>query len=319
LFGGLKGFRLPVALSLICHAAAFASIVWLGLGDSAFTSDPRFDRVIIPLRLVAAASMPNQPMPDPEVSIPVLAAPAEHAAAPTEAAPPATSPAAKNTPLPEPPEADDTPEKPRRSAIDAVPDAAAPQAARASPSTIPTHPSKREPANHAVADRAAERPAARTQKPAVRPNATQRRETARATQATAQPPQTPVHPGEQQAMLGDAATARPPAAAATAPPASAASAIDAEYRRALSVWLERNKVYPDTARQRGEEGSAVLRFRVDRYGRVLSYQLTRSTGFTELDAAVDRMVRGATLPPFPASMTQSEIAVSVPIRFSLSR
>jgi hypothetical protein len=29
-------------------------------------------------------------------------------------------------------------------------------------------------------------------------------------------------------------------------------------------------------------------------------------------------MRGATLPPFPASMTQPEIAVSVPIRFSLS-
>ena len=123
-------------------------------------------------------------------------------------------------------------------------------------------------------------------------------------------------------MLSNAATApsaRAPAAAATAPPASAAPAISAEYRQALSVWLERNKIYPDAARQRGEEGSAVLRFRVDRYGRVLTYQLTRSTGFAELDAAVDQMMRGAMLPPFPASMTQSEIAVSVPIRFSLSR
>lgn len=69
----------------------------------------------------------------------------------------------------------------------------------------------------------------------------------------------------------------------------------------------------------GEEGSALLRFQVRRDGYVLAYQLTRSTGHAALDAAIDQMMRGAKLPPFPAGMTQTEIAVSVPIRFNLSR
>ena len=111
--------------------------------------------------------------------------------------------------------------------------------------------------------------------------------------------------------------------AALPPPAAVAipqtpPQISAEYRGALSAWLERHKIYPAAARQRGEQGSAVLRFRVGRDGRILAYQLVRSTGYAALDAAVDEMMRGATLPPFPASMTQPEIAVSVPIRFSLS-
>jgi protein TonB len=127
------------------------------------------------------------------------------------------------------------------------------------------------------------------------------------------PPAYPPPPHAGAAQLASIAAPRP------APPASAAGAIGTDYRGALSTWLERHKIYPEAARQRGEEGSAVLRFRVGRDGRVLEYRLVRSTGFAELDAAIDRMMRGATLPPFPASMPQPEIAVSVPIRFSLNR
>ena len=87
----------------------------------------------------------------------------------------------------------------------------------------------------------------------------------------------------------------------------------------LSSWLESHKRYPEDARQRGEEGRAVLRFRVDRSGRVIDYAVVSSTGYSDLDAAVESMMRGATLPPFPASMTSPEIEVSVTIRFGLTR
>ena len=110
---------------------------------------------------------------------------------------------------------------------------------------------------------------------------------------------------------------RPSASCHCCHPANAAADQRGVPRR-THAWLERHKIYPAAARQRGEQGSAVLRFRVGRDGRILAYQLVRSTGYAALDAAVDEMMRGATLPPFPASMTQPEIAVSVPIRFSLS-
>ncbi|HZK92369.1 MAG TPA: energy transducer TonB [Stellaceae bacterium] len=104
------------------------------------------------------------------------------------------------------------------------------------------------------------------------------------------------------------------------PPApSPGPTISPDYRTVLSGWLEAHKRYPDDARQRGEQGRAVLRFRVDRYGRVIDYAVVSSTGFADLDAAVENMMRGATMPPFPASMTEPEIEVSVTIRFGLSR
>jgi protein TonB len=93
----------------------------------------------------------------------------------------------------------------------------------------------------------------------------------------------------------------------------------AGYRALLSAWLESHKRYPDAARQRGEEGRAVLRFSVDRSGRVIDFAVTSSSGYPDLDQSVEEMMRGATLPPFPAGMPQREMQISVTIRFSLRR
>ena len=66
---------------------------------------------------------------------------------------------------------------------------------------------------------------------------------------------------------------------ASLPPPVQAPVISADYRSILSLWLESHKRYPEDARQRGEEGRAVLRFRVDRNGRVLDFAVVSSTGY----------------------------------------
>jgi protein TonB len=126
--------------------------------------------------------------------------------------------------------------------------------------------------------------------------------------------QTPVPRIVQAPPVQTAAIALVPA-----PMPRPAPVVSGNYRAALSAWLESHKRYPDSARQRGEEGRAVLRFRVDRSGRVLTYALASSTGYADLDAAIDAMMRGATLPSFPADMTASDVEVSVTVRFSLTR
>jgi len=117
------------------------------------------------------------------------------------------------------------------------------------------------------------------------------------------------------------APAAPQTAYAPTPaPAPVPSAeVSPGYRALLSAWLESHKRYPDSARQRGEEGRAVLRFAIDRGGRVLDFAVAQSTGHPDLDASLEEMMRGAVLPPFPAGMTQPRIDVSVTIRFSLAR
>ena len=106
---------------------------------------------------------------------------------------------------------------------------------------------------------------------------------------------------------------------AAPPPTPTGPIVSAGYRAALSAWLESHKRYPDGARARGEDGRAVLRFHVDRAGRVLNYAVVQGTGHPDLDAAIDQMMRGASLPPFPADMSASDVDVSVTIRFALAR
>ena len=130
------------------------------------------------------------------------------------------------------------------------------------------------------------------------------------------PPQPPSRAAPQTAPVQ---TAVVPAAPMAVPAPHPAPTVSPGYRSLLSAWLESHKRYPESARARAEEGRAVLRFRVDRSGRVLNYALAAGTGFADLDAAIDAMMRGATLPPFPADMAASDVEVSVTVRFSLTR
>jgi periplasmic protein TonB len=82
--------------------------------------------------------------------------------------------------------------------------------------------------------------------------------------------------------------------------------------------LQQYKRYPSEAQSRGEQGVVMLAFIVDRSGHVLSREIVRSSGYRELDNEVMSMIeRAQPLPPFPASMPQAKLELTVPIRFSL--
>jgi periplasmic protein TonB len=86
----------------------------------------------------------------------------------------------------------------------------------------------------------------------------------------------------------------------------------------LIKHLQQYKRYPGGAESRGEEGIVTLNFSVDRNGHVLAHQIVRSSGYPELDAEVLSMIeRAQPLPPFPPSMQQEKLDLTVPIRFSL--
>ena len=115
----------------------------------------------------------------------------------------------------------------------------------------------------------------------------------------------------------EASAATPPALPVIQPRQT--TIISPGWQSALGAWLQANKTYPDEARRRGEEGRAAVRFTVSRDGRVVDFQLLRSTGSTILDAAVERLLRGARLPPFPSGMDQEQVTVTLQIRYALER
>lgn len=113
--------------------------------------------------------------------------------------------------------------------------------------------------------------------------------------------------------------ARPAPTMAALPPPAPRPDLAANYRAMLSMWFESHKRYPDSARTNSEQGSAVVRFVVDRSGRIVTYGLLRSTGYADLDSAIAEMLRSAQLPPFPAGLSLSQLDVSVTLRFALTQ
>ena len=129
-------------------------------------------------------------------------------------------------------------------------------------------------------------------------------------QAAIAPTEEPPPPEQQQQ--------RPPQPAVPARVKGGAPRIEPSWQTALVRHLQQYKRYPSDAQSRGEDGVVMLSFTVDRTGRVLARQIARSSGHRELDNEVMSMIeRAQPLPPFPATMPQATLDLTVPIRFSL--
>jgi periplasmic protein TonB len=111
---------------------------------------------------------------------------------------------------------------------------------------------------------------------------------------------------------------RPPSPAVPARVKGGAPRIAPSWQTELVRRLEQYKRYPSDAQSRGVEGVVMLSFSVDRNGRVLAHEIARSSGHPELDKEVVSMIeRAQPLPPFPPSMPEAKLDLTVPIRFSL--
>ncbi len=83
------------------------------------------------------------------------------------------------------------------------------------------------------------------------------------------------------------------------------------YKVIVLGLLERAKLYPETARQRGAKGIATVGFALDESGRIASVSLLRSSGEADLDAESVAVVdRAAPFPPPPPS-AQDSFAIEV--------
>lgn len=111
---------------------------------------------------------------------------------------------------------------------------------------------------------------------------------------------------------------KPPAPAMAARTKGGAPHVAPAWQTSLVRHLEQYKRYPSDAQSRGEEGVVLLSFSVDRTGHVLERHVVHSSGYPALDDEVMSMIeRAQPLPPFPATMTESKLDLTVPIRFSL--
>ncbi len=114
----------------------------------------------------------------------------------------------------------------------------------------------------------------------------------------------------------------PPASAAAppAPPSSAATAARAPGPRHAAAYLDTPRPrYPRAARRFGEQGRVLLRVEVGTDGRVRDVRLQTSSGYSDLDDAALRAVRGWTFVAARESGRAVAAWVTVPVDFRLGR
>jgi protein TonB len=105
------------------------------------------------------------------------------------------------------------------------------------------------------------------------------------------------------------------AAPRTKPGLMVDSASLERWQAKLMAHLERRKRYPVTARDRGEQGTAQMRFRIDSDGTVLMVDLIQSSGYSALDTEATALIERAS--PVPAPPSGISGVVTVPVRFSI--
>jgi protein TonB len=109
-----------------------------------------------------------------------------------------------------------------------------------------------------------------------------------------------------------------PAPRTTVRTEASAPRVDPSWQSLLQKRLQQFKNYPSGARERGEQGVVMLSFSIDRTGHILSRRIVKGSGFADLDAEVMALVeRAQPLPAFPPSMTEEQIDLTLPMRFSL--
>ena len=90
------------------------------------------------------------------------------------------------------------------------------------------------------------------------------------------------------------------------------------YLAALAAAIDRNKYYPLSSRRRGEEGTVLVRFVIQKDGDFSDLSVVESSGSRRLDkAALKTLRRVAPFRKIPESVGRSHWSITVPIAFSL--
>ena len=90
------------------------------------------------------------------------------------------------------------------------------------------------------------------------------------------------------------------------------------YIAAIMRQLNRHKTYPRELKKAKVEGTVVLEFTIDAAGRLLASAVKQGSGHPELDrAAMEMLARANPLPAIPGFMDRDELALAIPVEYSL--
>lgn len=90
------------------------------------------------------------------------------------------------------------------------------------------------------------------------------------------------------------------------------------YFGQLMSWLNQHKRYPTELKKKKTEGVVIVRFSIDRQGRLLSSEIKKSSGQKRLDDAALQMLADASpMPAIPESLSRQRLTLEIPVEYSL--
>lgn len=90
------------------------------------------------------------------------------------------------------------------------------------------------------------------------------------------------------------------------------------WKSRLVAHILRFKQYPKDAEARGDRGTAMINFTIDRSGRVLASRLAQSSGVAALDAETLALIRrAAPLPAAPGDLAGQTFNFNIPVVFNV--
>lgn len=101
---------------------------------------------------------------------------------------------------------------------------------------------------------------------------------------------------------------------------SAETSTMLNWRGQVVDLLARHKHYPTEAFSKGEEGTVLVNFTIDRSGHLIDSRIGQSSGSALLDhEVIDLLNRSQPFPPLPSDYSDGpRINLTIPIRFSLA-
>jgi protein TonB len=95
-------------------------------------------------------------------------------------------------------------------------------------------------------------------------------------------------------------------------------ALEQSYKSKVLARLRSVKRYPEAARRKKLEGTAVLSFTINARGQVTAARISGRSGHAAIDGAALAMARNAApFPPFPPGMGRQQMSFRVPVQFKI--
>ena len=93
--------------------------------------------------------------------------------------------------------------------------------------------------------------------------------------------------------------------------------VGSDYLTALHGWWVEHRRYPQQAIERGESGTVIIRFNINRLGRTSGAQIVSHSGSQWLDMQAIATFSNARLPPLPTNMVGDGTTLTLTINYQL--